>query len=140
MTTLFQVYRDGILAAIQAAPNFPALVETSTLRAFTRDEPSVLVLHTGKEVVSGEAAWPTSTRIRELLCSAQTAGEAREDFAEAIFEALQPIVMQFSAPGIVQIDEFGTDEPKFTSGDLPRMLMTKRFRITYQTQADSLSA
>lgn len=138
MTTLFQGYRDGIVAALRAVPVFPAEVETSTLRAFTRDDDAVLVLHPGKEVVA-DGAWPRAERIRELLCSVHAAGDDREDVAEAVFEALQPIVMRYTAPGIVQIDEFGTDEPRFTSGDQARMLVTKRFRITYQTDADSLT-
>lgn len=136
MTTLFQTYRDGIKSALEAAA-VPAEIETSTLRAFTRAE-TVLVLHAGKEVVA-DGAWPRVERIRELLCSVHVAGDNREDLAEAIFEALQPIVMGYSADGIVQIDEFGTDEPRFTSGDQARMLVTKRFRITYQTDAHSLS-
>lgn len=137
MTTLFQTYRDSIADALVAQAGFPAEVETSTLRAFTRNE-TVLVLHPGKEVVA-DGAWPRVERIRELLCSVHASGEDREDVAERVFEALQPIVMGFQGPGIVQIDEFGTDEPRFASGDQSRMLVTKRFRITYQTDADSLS-
>lgn len=137
MTTLFQLYRDGIRDALLDAADFPAEVETSTLRAFTRDE-VVVVLHAGKEVVVVEA-FPRVTRVRELLCSVHAGGEDREDQAEQVFEALQPIVMGFSSDGIVQIEEFGTDEPRFAGGDQARMLLTKRFRITYQTDSDSLS-
>lgn len=137
MTTLFQTYRDGIRAAISSVPGFPAEVETSTLRAFTRDE-TVLVLHAGKEVVV-EESFPRVTRIRELLCSVHASGADREDDAESVFEALHPIIMRYEAAGIVQIDEFGTDEPRFTAGDQARMLLTKRYRITYQTISDSLS-
>ena len=137
MTTLFQTYRDGIKAAVAATAGFPAQVETSTLRAFTRDD-LVLVLHPGKEVIADEA-WPRVNRVRELLCSVHASGEDREDLAEQVFEALQPIVMGYDADGIVQIEEFGTDEPRYASGDQARMLLTKRFRIVYQTDSDSLS-
>lgn len=137
MTTLFQKYCDGIRTALEAISDFPAEIETSTLRAFTRSE-AALVLHAGKEIVV-DGSWPRVTRVRELLCSVHTAGEAREDEAEAIFEALQPVVMQYEDEGIVQIEEFGTDESRFASADSARMLTTKRFRITYQTDADSLT-
>lgn len=138
MTTLFQIYRDSIKSLIESPGNFPAIVETSTVRAFTREDGAVLVLHSGKEVIVDEAM-PRVTRVRELLCSVHTRGEDGEDVAEAIFEALQPIVMGYTEEGIVQIDEFGTDEPKFVPGDLTRALVTKRFRITYQTLSDSLA-
>lgn len=138
MTTAFQTYRDGIKDSIEASAGFPAEVSTSTVRAFTRDEDKVLVLHAGREVIAPDGAWPRVIRIRELLCSVHTAGADRDDYAEAVFEALQPIVMQYAAPGLVKVEEFGTDEPKYLQGDLARMITTKRFRLTYQTEENSL--
>lgn len=140
MTTRLQGYIDALYAAVDAAPGFPASTERSTLRAFSRDEPAMLVIHQGKEVVLPDSPWPMATRVRELLCTAHTAGADRDDASEAIFEALQPIVMNLTAVSLVLIEEFGTDEPKYMQGDLDRMAVTKRFRLTYQTMADSLAA
>lgn len=140
MTTRLQSYIDALYSAVETTPGFPAKTERSTLRAFKREEPAMLVIQPGREVVSPDSSWPMSTRIREVLCTAHTAGADRDDASEAIFEALQPIVMNFSAPALVLIEEFGTDEPKYAQADLDRMAVTKRFRITYQTAADSLSA
>jgi len=140
MTTRLQSYIDTLYAAVEAAPGFPAMVERSTLRAFSRKEPAMLVIHPGKELVLPDSPWPMATRVRELLCTAHTAGADRDDASDAIFEALQPIVMGLAAPSIVQVEEFGTDEPKYVQGDLDRMAVTRRFRITYQTMADSLAA
>lgn len=139
MTTLVQRYLDGLYAAIESMPDFPALTERSTLRAFKRDDGPMIVIHLGKEAVL-EGPWPRSNRAREVLCTAHTAGEDREDQSEAVFEALQPIVMGFTADNLVQVEEIGTDEPKYAQADLNRMAVTKRFYFTYQTAADSLSA
>ena len=139
MTTLLQTYVDALYQSVDSSPDFPAVTEKSTLRAFRREDPLMLVIHLGKEGVSPDSRWPRATRIRELLCTAHTAGADRDDACEAIFEALQPIVMGFSADGLVMIEEFGTDEPKYVQGDLDRMMVTKRFRITYQTMDDSLA-
>lgn len=139
MTTRYQTYRDGIKAALLAATGLGAQVETSTLRAFTRNE-TVLVLHSGKEIVSDEGPIGRATRMRELLCSVQTAGESRDDVAESVFAVALPIVLGYSAEGLVSLREMGTDDPKYVSGDLARMIVTKRFLLTYQTLEDSLSA
>lgn len=140
MTTRLQEYINGLYQAVEAKADFPAVAERSTLRAFTRDDPAMLVIHPGREVVSPDSPHPMATRIRELLFTAHTSGADRDDASESIFEALQPLVMGFTAPDIVQIEEFGTDEPKYVQGDRDRMAVTKRFRITYQTMADSLAA
>lgn len=138
MTTLYQTFRNGIKAALIATPGLGAQVETSTLRAFTRSE-TALVLHSGKEFVSDDGPIGCATRVRELLCSAQTAGDARDDVAESIFEAALPVILGYAAAGLVSIQETGTDEPKYVPGDLGRMIVTKRFLLTYQTRENSLS-
>jgi len=140
MTTRLQRYVDELYAVVEQVDGFPAAVERSTLRAFRRDEHPMLVIHQGREVISPDSAWPRSTRVRELLCTVHTAGAERDTSSEEVFEALQPIVIGYVADGLVQIEELGTDEPKYLQGDLDRMAVTKRFRLTYQTLDDSLSA
>lgn len=139
MTTRLQSYIDALYAAIEADPDFPAETERSTLRAFRRQDAAMLVIHRGREGISPDSALPRVTRVRELLFTAHTAGDGRDEASEAIFAALQPLVMRFSADALVQVEEYGTDEPKYVQGDLDRMAVTKRFRFTYQTMDDSLA-
>lgn len=139
MTTLVQRYIDELVDVIGKTPGFPAAVETSTLRAFTREDYPVLVVHRGKEAISEQSPYHRYTRIRELLFTVHSAGFEREEEAEAVFDVLQPIVMSFSADGLILVEEVGTSEPMFAQGDRDRMAMTKRFIFTYQTEENSLS-
>lgn len=137
--TLMQSYINALYAAVDQAPGFPAQTERSTLRAFRREDNCMLVIHLGRETVLDDSPWPRSNRAREVLCTVHTRGDDQGALSEATLEALQPIVMGFSADGLVQVEEIGTDEPKFVQADLDRMAVTKRFVFTYQTMADSLA-
>ncbi len=139
MTTLLRTYIDALYAEIETIPDFPARIERSTLRAFRREEYPVVVIHRGAEVISDDSPWPIVTRHRHLLVSVHGAGEDAEEDVETVFEILQPVLSRFAAAGLVQIEEAGTDEPKYAQGDLTRMVVTRRWRLTYQTQQDSLS-
>jgi len=138
MSTLFLEYVKGLRALLRADGSFPAKVEDSPVRASTRDDRQVICLLPGAEDVQLSAVG-RSTRVRELLFVMHTSGDEHLDLAEQIAAALHPIVMLFDAPGIVQIAEHGTDEPKYVNGDLARQALTKRYRITYQTDEHSLS-
>jgi hypothetical protein len=139
MTTRLLTILDGIYAAVEAVPDFPAGLERSTVRAFTREQSPMLVMHLGREVVSSDSPFPMADRMREILCSVHARGEQPDVEAEGVFEALQPLIMRFTAPGVIQIDEASTDEPKFRGADLSAVIITKRFVVTYRTLADSLS-
>ena len=82
---------------------------------------------------------PRVTRVREIHLIVHTCGDDHLQLAEEVFEAAQPIVMGYSGPNMVSIVEFGTDEPKYANGDLRRQVVTKRYRITYQTDDLELS-
>lgn len=138
MTTLAQRYIEGMRAALEAAPNFPARVESSPVRAHTRNETAVVSLQLGTESVEGSGT-PRVTRSREVHLMVHTAGDEHLALCEGTFEAATPILMQYQAEAIVQIEELRTDEPKYANGDLTRQVVTKRFLVTYQTVDDSLS-
>lgn len=136
MTTRVQQYIDGLMTALQSDPDFPAALETSTLRAFRRDDYPVLVIHRGKEAVSESSTYGQYRRIRELCFTVHTAGDDREEDAEKVFASLQPIVMGYSGTDLNMVDEIGTGEPMFAQADRDRMATTKRFAFIYTT-ADS---
>jgi len=139
MTTLFAGYLRGITDAMEASATFPAVVERSPVRAATREEARRICVLPGAESVEGTPLG-RATREREILLNVHTAGDDHLELAESVLEAAHPIVMLFRAEGIVSIREFGTDEPKYANGDLSRQVVSKRYRITYQTDEHSLSA
>ena len=138
MTTLVEAYIDGIRSALRDAPSFPGFVESSPVRAMTREEHQVVCVLPGAESVVGGGIG-RSTRVREIHLVAHTAGDEHLSLAEAIFSSAHPVLMKFDAAGIVSIEEHGTDEPKYANADLRRQVVTKRYRITYQTDEHSLS-
>ncbi|GAA5231751.1 hypothetical protein FOZ76_14495 [Verticiella sediminum] len=138
MTTLVQTYVEGLRAELIAAPGFPAEVESSPVRASTRQRPQVVTLLLGLETVA-DGSISRVNRAREVHLLVHTAGEDHIELSESVFEAAHPLVMGFSAPGIVGIQELRTDEPKYANGDLLRQVVTRRYLITYQTDEHSLS-
>lgn len=136
--TLFSSYIRGITDALEAAAGFPAVVERSPVRAATRDEARRVCVLPGAESVESTPLG-RATREREILVNVHTSGDDHLDLAEETLAAVHPIVMLFSAEGIVSIREHGTDEPKYANADLRRQVVTKRYRITYQTDEHSLS-
>lgn len=138
MTTLAMQYVTGLRAALEAAAGFAATVESSPVRAVARDEPKVISVQLGGESVE-DVNTPRATRVREIHVLVHTAGDDHQEMAEEVFEQAHPIIMQYTGPNVVEVAEFGTDEPKYVNGDLRRQVVNKRYRITYQTYEDSLS-
>lgn len=138
MKTRVQLYVEGVRAALRATPGFPAEVEDSSVRAHTFIRDRVITVQLGAETVT-EGATPRVNRIRELHIQVHTAGDNGLELPESIFAAAHPIVMNFSGPGLVQIQELRTDEPRYANGDLERQVITKRYLFYYQTAEDSLS-
>jgi len=136
--TRVQLYVEGVRAALRAAPGFPAKVEDSPVRAHTFVQDRVITVQPGSETVT-EGATPRVNRIREIHLLVHTAGDNGLDLSESIFGAAHPIVMSFSGPGLVQVQELRTDEPRYANGDLERQVITKRYLFYYQTADDSLS-
>lgn len=138
MTTLAMLYVKELRAALEAAPGFGAVVESSPVRAVTRDESKVISVQLGGESVESVNT-PRATRVREIHVLVHTAGDTHQEMAEEVFEQAHPIIMRYAGQNIVQVAEFGTDEPKYVNGDLRRQVVNKRYRITYQTDEHSLS-
>lgn len=138
MKTRVQLYVEGVRAALRAAPGLPAEVEDSAVRAHTFIRDKVLTVQLGAETVT-EGATPRVNRVRELHVQVHTAGDNGLELSESIFAAAHPIVMNFSGPGLVQVQELRTDEPRYANGDLERQVITKRYLFYYQTADDSLS-
>lgn len=138
MTTLALRYVNDLRAALEAAPEFLAVVESSPVRAIGREEPMVISVQLGAESVES-VHMPRATRTREIHVLVHTAGDEHQAMAEQVFEQAHPVIMAYAGPNVVGIAEFGTDEPKYVNGDLRRQVVNKRYRITYQTDEDSLS-
>ncbi|MFC3865852.1 hypothetical protein [Alcaligenes aquatilis] len=138
MKTRVQLYVEGVRAALRAAPGFPAKVEDSPVRAHTFVQDRVITVQPGSETVT-EGATPRVNRVREIHLLVHTAGDNGLELSESIFAAAHPIVMNFSGPGLVQVQELRTDEPRYANGDLERQVITKRYLFYYQTADDSLS-
>ena len=138
MKTRVQLYVEGVRAALRAAPGFPAKVEDSPVRAHTFVQDRVITVQPGAETVT-EGATPRVNRVREIHLLVHTAGDNGLDLSESIFAAAHPIVMNFFGPGLVQVQELRTDEPRYANGDLERQVITKRYLFYYQTADDSLS-
>ena len=138
MKTRVQLYVEGVRAALRAAPQFPAKVEDSPVRAHTFVQDRVITVQPGSETVT-EGATPRVNRVREIHLLVHTAGDNGLDLSESIFAAAHPIVMNFTGPGLVQVQELRTDEPRYANGDLERQVITRRYLFYYQTADDSLS-
>lgn len=137
MTTLALTYVQELRDALQA-PGFPAAMEPSPVRAISREDAQVVSVQLGAESVEGSAI-PRVTRVREIHLIVHTCGDDHLALAEAVFEAAHPLVMGYGGQNVVAVAEFGTDEPKYANGDLRRQVVTRRYRITYQTDEQSLS-
>nr|WP_218940910.1 hypothetical protein [Allopusillimonas soli] len=132
-----QGYIAGLIDAFESGTGFPARIEKSPVRALNREDRQVLSILPGAESVQ-DSPVSMATREREILLVVHTAGDEHLDLAEAVFEAAHPIVMGFTAEGLVSVNEHGTDEPKYANGDLTRQVVTKRYRLIYQTDEHSL--
>lgn len=139
MKTRVQMYVEGLHDALRAVPGFPAVIEPSPVRAHTHELAQVVTVQVGAERVT-DGATPRVTRMREIHLLVHTAGEDGLGLSEQVFSAAHPIVMAFTGPGLVQVEELRTDEPRYVNGDLLRQAITKRYLFTYQTAEDSLSA
>lgn len=139
MKTLVQLYVEGLHDALRSAAGFPALVEPSPVRAHTHAQAQVITVQVGAERVT-DSATPRVTRMREIHLLVHTAGDDGLGLSERVFSAAHPVLMHFTGPGLVQVEELRTDEPRYVNGDLLRQAITKRYLFTYQTAEDSLSA
>lgn len=127
----------GMRDALEASPDFPAAVEPSPVRAMTRQDRKTVCVLPGAEAVD---AMPIgmATRARQIHVVVHTAGDDHLELSEEVFSAAHPVVMSFEMDGLVSVEEVGTDEPKYANGDLTRQVVTRRYRVVYQTDEHSL--
>jgi hypothetical protein len=140
--TMVQIYIDELYRRLAAVPSFPAALERSTIRAFTRDEKAVLVIARGAEEVLGGSPFPMADRVREIQCVIHTVDDGDDAVSDSVFVALQPVVMQLAGaglPGLTDVVEHGTDEPRFVKDKPSRKYVAKRFRLFYRSLQDSLT-
>lgn len=137
--TLRESYIQGLIDMLVAIPGFPAGVHRSMVTAFSREESPALVVHRGAEDVENSLGSDTDRQC-EVLVSVISRGEAPDRDADEVMEVAHPAVMQFTAPGIVLIEETGTNAPAFANADGHACLVTARYKIHYCTDRLSLSA
>lgn len=137
--TLRESYIQGLIDLLAALPAFPASVHRSMSVAFRRDESPVLVVHRGAEDLENSLDDDTD-RHCEILVSVVSRGDVPDRDADGIMEIAHPAIMQFAAPGVVQMEELGTNAPVFSSTDAQACLMTTRYKVHYCTSRLSLSA
>jgi hypothetical protein len=137
--TLRESYIQGLIAMLQAIPAFPAGVHRSMSVAFRRDESPVLIVHRGAEDVENTLGDDTD-RECEILASVISRADAPDQEADEVMEVAHPAIMQFRAPGIVLIEEVGTNAPVFAGADGNACMMTTRYKVHYCTDRLSLSA
>lgn len=139
MTTRMRSYLGLIYAQLRADPAFPGELEESTTRIFEADTPATLTLFLDREEVGEDSPLGVADRVRTVGAVVHAAGVSAQDDAEAIFGALQPVVMRFEAVGLVRVREIGTTAPKFPKEAQDRFQVTRYFQFTYRTAHDSLS-
>lgn len=137
--TLRETYIQGLIAQIEAISWFPAGVTRSMSVAFNREESPMLIIHRGSEDIENSLGDDTDRQC-ELLASVVSRAEAPDQEADEVMEVAHPIIMQYRAPGIVLIEEVGTNAPMFAGADGAACMMTTRYRIHYSTSRLSLSA
>jgi hypothetical protein len=137
--TLRESYIQGLIDMLAALPGFPAGVHRSMSVAFRRDESPALVVHRGAEELENSLGDDTD-RHCEILVSVVSRGDAPDRDADEVMEMAHPVIMQFTAPGVVQMEEIGTNAPVFANADGQACMVTTRYKVHYCTDRLSLSA
>lgn len=137
--TLRESYIQGLIAMLEVVPWIPAGVHRSMSVAFSREESPALIVHRGAEDIENSLGDDTE-RYCEILFSVVSRGDAPDQEADEVMEFAHPMIMQFSAPGIVLVEEIGTNAPVFASADGSACMVTTRYKIHYSTDRLSLSA
>lgn len=137
--TLREIYIQGLIAALEAIPGFPAKVERSLSIAFSREESPVLVIHRGAEEIENSLGGDTD-RHCEILVSIIARSDVPDQLADEVMELAHPAIMAYQAAGLLQMQEMGTNAPVFAAADRHACMMTTRYRIQYCTDRLSLSA
>jgi hypothetical protein len=131
--TIRQQLLQGLADYLQGQQDFPALVGRSLARAFGADEGTQLVVHRGGESpdldIDGDGQ-----RYCDALISVVTRSDEAEVDADAVMDIAHPLVMGFTDPRLVLIEEIKVDEPKYASADYRVCVITTHYRFSYQVQ------
>ena len=136
--TLRESYIQGLIDMLAAVPGFPAQVHRSMSVAFSRDESPALIVHRGAETLENSLGDDTDRQC-EILVSVVSRSDTPDREADQVMELAHPAIMQFTALGIVLVEETGTNTPVFANTDGQACLLTARYTIHYCTDRLSLS-
>lgn len=136
--TLRESYIQGLIDLLTAIPDLPAAVHRSMTIAFSREESPALIVHRGTETLENSLGSDTDRQC-EILVSVVSRGDTPDRDADEVMEVAHPAIMQFTAPGIVLVEETGTNAPVFANADGQACLVTARYTIHYCTDRLSLS-
>jgi hypothetical protein len=136
--TLRETYIQGLIDLLQSL-GVPAGVHRSVSVAFRREESPALIVHRGAEELENSLGDDTE-RHCEILISVVSRGDEPDREADDVMEAAHPVIMQFQAPGIMLVEEIGTNAPVFAAADGHACMVTTRYKIHYSTDRLSLSA
>ncbi len=136
--TLRESYIQGLIAMLAADPGVSFGVERSISIAFTREESPVLVVHRGAEELENSLGDDTERQC-EILVSVISRSSTPESDADDVMAIAHPLVMQYQAAGIVQMEETGTNAPLYSNTDGMACMITARYKIQYSTSRLSLT-
>lgn len=136
--TLRETYIEGLMSAFQAS-GVSAKVERSLDVAFSREDGDVIIVHRGKEDPDN-SVYGITDRMCDIMVSVLTRAAAPDKRADEIMVELHPLVVGYTADGIIDILEGQTDPPKFANTDGRACLITTHYTFHYRTAANSLSA
>lgn len=131
---------QNLLALFRDMPDFPAKVERSLIRAYTREESPVLVIHRGTETAD-YGMYGVVDRTCEIMVSILIRGQNPEQEADEIMEIVHPAMMAYTVDPTVEIldvSEGMTEAPVFAREDRSAVMLTTRYQIKYRTQPNTL--
>lgn len=137
--TLRESYIQGLIDLLTGTVGFPAGVERSITRAFTREESPVVIVHRGGEDLENTLGRITD-RHCEILVTVLSRSDVPDADADEVMEIAHPLIMGFTAPGVELVQEVGTNAPLFSNANGQACMLTARYKILYSTDRRSLSS
>lgn len=143
MTTIRETMAEGLLQALEEAPTLKGLglVFSRTLFAALdmRAAKRVLVVHHGQDQ-PGQESCAFLDRHAELQVTLVTRDPNPDSLSEAALALVHPVVMAFTHPSLIDINELGTDAPSYDNLGGIVSARTVHYDLQYRTSRDSLSA
>lgn len=133
-------YLSDLLATFTGDAALQALgvgFERSIFDAVSRGEGRIVVVSRGRDALLDTNVGRVTRRCI-VNVSAIVHDGVPETAGDEIFALTHPIVMRFTAAGIVGVQEIGTDEPRSAAVDGGIGVLTMQYAIEYQTAPDAL--